>query len=94
MGKLMEKSMETNLEEKMAQIKENISRKDAYICQDNNDLAELERRYEKLNLPHKVRRIIDDYIACIQTRDERLSELCYIEGMKEGGSSGSYFRQN
>ena len=30
MGKLMEKSMETNLEEKMAQIKENISRKDAY----------------------------------------------------------------
>ena len=88
MGKLMEKSMETNLEEKMAQIKENISRKD------NNDLAELERRYEKLNLPHKVRRIIDDYIACIQTRDERLSELCYIVGMKEGGSSGSYFRQN
>ena len=46
MGKLMEKSMETNLEEKMAQIKENISRKDAYICQDNNDLAELESRYE------------------------------------------------
>ena len=64
------------------------------IIQDNADLLELERRYENLDIPSKARQIIDDYIACIQTRDERLSELCYIVGMKEGGSSGSYFRQN
>lgn len=83
MDQLMENATEMKLEEKMMKLKEDISRKDAYICQDNNDLAELERRYEKLNLPHKVRRIIDDYIACIQTRDERLSELCYIYGTQE-----------
>ena len=88
MNHLMENVIETKLEDKIMKLNEDISRKDAYICQDNNDLAELERRYEKLNLPHKVRRIIDDYIACIQTRDERLSELCYILGAQEKEDTG------
>ena len=49
---------------------------DEYICQDNRDLLELEQRYEKLDIPYQVRRVIDDYIACMRTRDERFAQLC------------------
>ena len=40
------------------------------------DLLELEQRYEKLDIPYQVRRVIDDYIACMRTRDERFAQLC------------------
>ena len=33
-------------------------------------------RYEKLDIPYQVRRVIDDYIACMRTRDERFAQLC------------------
>ena len=38
--------------------------------------------YEKLDLPYAARRVIDDYIACLSTRDERYAQLCYLSGVK------------
>lgn len=57
-----------------------INQNDPYIVQDNVDLLELERRYEALDIPHTTRRIIDDYIACIQSRQERMEPLIYYAG--------------
>ena len=57
---------------------------DEYIKQDNEDMKYLEYRYECLNLPHVVKRVADDYIACIKTRDERFADLAYAAGIRDG----------
>lgn len=64
---------------------EKINSTDPDIMQDNSDLRELERRYEALDIPYKDRRVIDDYIACIYSRAERMETLMYYEGMKNAG---------
>ena len=69
--------------EKMVKEQQRVDEKDAYIKQDNEDLKYLEGRYEQLNLPHTVKRVIDDYIACMQTRDERYSDLAYAAGVRD-----------
>lgn len=69
--------------EKMVREQQRVDEKDAYIMQDNDDLRYLEGRYEQLNLPHTVKRVIDDYIACMQTRDERYSDLSYAAGVRD-----------
>lgn len=65
--------------ESMKQINE----KEKEIIQDNADIAELEMRYDNLNIPYKDRRIIDDYIACILSRQERMENLIYYAGRKD-----------
>ena len=50
---------------------------------DNEDLKYLEERYDQLQLSHTVKRVIDDYIACLQTRDERYSDLAYAAGIRD-----------
>ena len=53
--------------EKMVKEQDRVDEEDSYIKQDNEDLKYLEGRYEQLQLPHTVKRVIDDYIACMQT---------------------------
>ena len=60
--------------------KPEISAADEYIRQDNSDLTEFENRYERLDIPYRVKRFLDDYIACMQTKYERLADLCYLAG--------------
>ena len=55
-------------------------RYEEYIRQDNSDLTEFENRYERLDIPYRVKRFLDDYIACMQTKYERLADLCYLAG--------------
>ena len=43
--------------------------------QDNEDLKYLEERYDQLQLSHTVKRVIDDYIACLQTRTRDIQIL-------------------
>ena len=69
--------------EKMVKEQERVDETDSYIRQDNEDLKYLEERYEQLQLPHTVKRVIDDYIACMQTRDERYSDLSYAAGIRD-----------
>lgn len=53
------------------------------IAQDNADLLELESRYDALHMPHTVRRIVDDYIARILSRQERMESLIYYAGRND-----------
>ena len=69
--------------EKMVKEQERVDETDSYIRQDNEDLKYLESRYEDLKLSHSVKRIIDDYIACLQTRDERYADLSYAAGVRD-----------
>ena len=69
--------------EKMVMEQQRVDENDSYIKQDNEDLKYLEGRYDQLQLPHSVKRVIDDYIACLQTRDERYSDLSYAAGIRD-----------
>ena len=66
--------------EKMVMEQQRVDENDSYIRQDNEDLEE---RYDQLQLSHTVKRVIDDYIACLQTRDERYSDLAYAAGIRD-----------
>lgn len=51
-----------------------------------NDLAdseELEKRYESLNLEDKDRIIINDYIACLMTREHKMRDIAYLAGVAD-----------
>mgnify|MGYP000273097055 CR=1 FL=1 len=56
--------------EKMVMEQQRVDENDSYIRQDNEDLKYLEERYDQLQLSHTVKRVIDDYIACLQTGRE------------------------
>lgn len=51
MDEILAETMDVSMVEKQMDTKQNIEAGDEYILQDNRDLEELERRYEKLDLP-------------------------------------------
>ena len=65
--------------EKMVMEQQRVDENDSYIRQDNEDLKYLEERYDQLQLSHTVKRVIDDYIACLQ----RYSDLAYAAGIRD-----------
>lgn len=69
--------------ERMVMNQQRVNENDSYIRQDNEDLKYLENRYDQLQLSHTVKRVIDDYIACLQTRDERYADLSYVAGIRD-----------
>ena len=80
-NELCEMELTADTEERLSVLKKKLGATDRYIQQDNRDLAELESRYEKLDISYPVRRFLDDYIACMQTKYERLADLCYLAGV-------------
>ena len=79
-NQLEELKLTDSYEEKLVALKEEMSVSDKYLQQDNSDLTEMENRYNRLDIPYTVRRLLDDYIACMQTKYERLADLCYLAG--------------
>ena len=69
------------IETRMKERRQKIFDTDEYIQQDNGDLVYLEERYSSLNIPHVIRRVIDDYIACLESRNERYADMSYVAGM-------------
>lgn len=62
---------------------EQILMNDEYIIQDNADLLELEKKYNELQISWRIRRIINDYIACLLAREERMEFLIYYAGCRD-----------
>ena len=58
----------------MGERRQKIFESDEYIQQDNGDLDYLEERYSSLKIPYVIRRVVDDYIACLESRDERYAD--------------------
>ena len=66
------------IEKMLGERREKIIESDEYIRQ---DLKELEERYASMKIPYMFRRVIDDYIACMESKSERYADLSYIKGM-------------
>ena len=69
------------IETMMKERRQRIFASDEYIQQDNGDLVYLEERNNNRKIPHTIRRGIDDYIACLEARDERYADMSYVAGM-------------
>ena len=69
------------IEKMMGERRQKIFESDEYIQQDNGDLDYLEERYSSLKIPYVIRRVVDDYIACLESRDERYADISYVAGM-------------
>ena len=69
------------IEKMMGERRQRIFNSDKYILQDNGDLDYLEERYSSLKIPYVMRRVVDDYIACLESRDERYADMSYVAGM-------------
>ena len=63
------------IEKMMGERRQKIFESDEYIQQDNGDLDYLEERYSSLKIPYVIRRVVDDYIACLESRDERYADI-------------------
>lgn len=57
--------------------------KDTIYLKDVKDLCDLERQYENLDLTFKQRTLVNDYIACLQTVQARVSDCSYMAGIKD-----------
>ena len=66
------------IEKMMGERRQKIFESDEYIQQDNGDLDYLEERYSSLKIPYVIRRVVDDYIACLESRDERYADMSYV----------------
>lgn len=81
MENCMELVISNYIGKKMKERKKRLYASDEYIQQDNGDLIYLEKRYNELEIPYVLKRVIDDYIACLESRDERYADLSYVAGM-------------
>lgn len=82
----MNPQIETMLAHNIEKMMENpykVDETDSYICQDNEDLKYLESRCDQLKMSEHERMILDDYIACLKTRDERYADLAYAAGVRD-----------
>ena len=59
MNELCEMELTGRYEEKLSALKAEISAADEYIRQDNSDLTEFENRYERLDIPYRVKRFLE-----------------------------------
>ena len=56
---------------------------DEIYKQDCEDLAELENRYNALNLDKHDKMIIDDYMACFSSMNTRACDITYMAGIRD-----------
>ena len=70
-------------EEMYLQAIKEINENSEVIRQDNEDLEELQWRYENLQLTDSDRNIIDDLFFCMRSCSERIEQLAYYAGVSD-----------
>lgn len=75
--------MSKKVEKMRRAAEEKIYRKDEWIGQDEAELAYLERQLEELELSKEEQKVVDQYIACREDKEDRMGYLLYQAGMKD-----------
>ena len=75
MNEILTEKAANNLEFMRKQSRLKFSLSDKYLQQDNADLILFQNRYADLNMHYTVRRVMDDYIACMHSKEERLADI-------------------
>ncbi len=83
MEQLINKLLEMGMGQFMDNSRQDLIMTDEVYLKDIEDEGELEQRYITLDLPEKERILINDYIACVKTCDNRYSDISYMAGIKD-----------
>lgn len=81
MDKFLDKLVERHLGILMNESRDKLALSDKLYKQDLKDSKELEKSYNAIPLDDKARILINDYIACLMTREHRMSEISYLAGI-------------
>lgn len=83
MEELIEKIIDSRIGDVIDKRTDPLLLEDEEYQQDCTDLDNLETRYMKLDLPISLKRIIDDYIACLDTANCRANDIYYMAGIRD-----------
>lgn len=83
MDKFVKKLVKNHLGAFMDKSVDALALADADYKNDLADSEELEKRYESLNLEDKDRIVINDYIACLMTREHKMRDIAYLAGVAD-----------
>lgn len=83
MKKLLKRLERIGVKHLMKDTRQELALSDKTFLQDKADEADLERRYEKLDMPKHQRILVNDYIACVRTVDHRYAKISYFAGIKD-----------
>ena len=53
------------------------------VRQDTDELLGLEQKLNEMELSEKDRKVVDDYTACMESKQDRMGYLLYEAGMKD-----------
>ena len=81
MNKFVNKLIRNYLGAFMDRSRDKIALSDKIYQKAAKDSWELEERYNSLELDKKERIIINDYIACLMTREHRMADISYMAGV-------------
>ena len=83
MVQLINKLLDMGMGQFMDNSRQDLIMTDEVYLSDIEDEGELEQRYMSLNIPDKDKILINDYIACVKTCDNRYSDISYMAGIKD-----------
>ena len=75
--------MSKKLEKMRWRAEDRIYRKDEWVRQDTDELLGLEQKLNEMELSEKDRKVVDDYTACMESKQDRMGYLLYEAGMKD-----------
>lgn len=86
-GKEMDNIINQLIQENIGQVidkrRDSLLMADEMYQQDCSDAQELLNRYEAIDLRQSDRILINDLIACLETRDNRCADLSYLCGFSD-----------
>lgn len=83
MEPIIEKVMDMGIGQFMDKSRQGFSKSDAAYLKYGWKEEELERKFMNLDLSNHQRLIINDYISCMKTADNREADISYIAGVKD-----------
>lgn len=83
MDKFVKKLVKNHLGAFMDKSIDGLALADETYLKDLADSEELEKRYNSLNLEEKDKMVINDYIACLMTREHTMRDIAYLAGVSD-----------
>lgn len=83
MNKLIEDLIKKGMGNFMDRSRDALAWADETYLNDRRDEKELERRYENLDLTKEQKKVINDYVACTLSSNQRYADISYMCGIKD-----------
>ena len=83
MNKLIEDLIKKGMGNFMDRSRDALAWADETYLNDRRDEKELERRYENLDLTKEQKKVMNDYVACTLSSNQRYADISYMCGIKD-----------